>query len=188
MTLHVHSDGSYLLLKKGRSREGGHNFISNTSPQLEKAKPNIAIHVLCNVLKNVMGLAAETEIAATFDNAKEAMTIRNTLEFFNHPQPPTPIQVDNTTAAQFTNKKLKQKRSKAIDMHFYWLQDRADEGKFQMHWKPGTGNLGNYHAKKHSPKHHILKQPIYLHVLQKMANLLQHKTSASARVCLSPQV
>jgi hypothetical protein len=31
----------------------------------------------------------------------------------NHPQPPTPIQTDNLTAASVVNKTIKQKRSKA---------------------------------------------------------------------------
>ena len=36
----------------------------------------------------------------------------------SHPQQPTPIQVDNSTAVGIANKSIKQKRSKAMDMRF----------------------------------------------------------------------
>ena len=47
-----------------------------------------------------------------------------------HPQSPTRIQVYNTTANEFVNKTLKQKRSKAIDMRFYRMQDRLSQQQF----------------------------------------------------------
>ena len=119
MILHVHSDGSYLSIDKARSRAGGHYFLSSPINDPSKAKPNGAIHVLCNILKQVLSSAAETEIASAFYNSREALPLRQVLKFLNHPQPPTPMQVDNTTAINFINKELKQKRSKAIDMHFY---------------------------------------------------------------------
>ena len=36
----------------------------------------------------------------------------------NHTQPPTLIQVDNSTAVGIANKSIKQKRSKAMDMGY----------------------------------------------------------------------
>ena len=110
-----------------------------------------------------MGSAAETEIAAAFENAKEAMPIRNTLKFLNHPQPPTPVQVDNTTAVSFANKELKQKRSKAIDMRFYWLQDRVEQKQFHVYWHPGSENYADYYTKHFSTKDHVSKGPFHLH-------------------------
>lgn len=116
MILHMHSDESYLSLPKAKSRARGHYFLSDFSKDPAMAKLNSSIHVLYHVLKNVMRSAAKTEIASTFENAKEILLLRQVLKFLNHPQPPTPIQVDNTTAVSFVNKDLKQKQSKAIDM------------------------------------------------------------------------
>ena len=84
---HVHSNSSYLSLSKGHSRAGGHYFLSNHSLHPNKVKKNGAIHVLCNILKNIIDSAAEIEIVATFDSTKEALPINNTLEFLNYPQP-----------------------------------------------------------------------------------------------------
>jgi len=45
-----------------------------------------------------MTSAAETEIAALLKNGKSATIIRNTLKDVGYPQPPTPIDSDNSTA------------------------------------------------------------------------------------------
>ena len=69
-----------------------------------------------------MASAAEVEIGATFLAAQESIPLRTCLEELGHKQPPTPIQVGNTTAVGFVNKTIKQKRSKAIDMIIINLQ------------------------------------------------------------------
>ena len=56
--------------------------------------------------------AAEAEIGATFDNGRDTIIIKTTLEEMGHPQPPTPVQVDNSTADAFANGTLKQQRSR----------------------------------------------------------------------------
>ena len=64
-----------------------------------------------------MSLASEAEIGATFLNVKDALPISMTLEELGNPQPPNPMQVDNTTAVGFVNGIINQKRSKAIDLN-----------------------------------------------------------------------
>jgi hypothetical protein len=65
------------------------------------------------VLKHVMSSAAEADIGAVFINAKEGAVLRTTLEELGHPQPPTPMETDNTTATGYINGTIKQKRTKA---------------------------------------------------------------------------
>ena len=119
-----------------------------------------------------MASAAQTEIVVTFDNAKEAITLQHALKFLGHVQPPTPMQVDNTTAANFAQKSLKQKRSKSIDMRFYWLQDRSSQGQFNTHWYPGAHNLGDYLTKHFRVKDHIVKRPLCLFEPKKVVNVV----------------
>jgi hypothetical protein len=38
-----------------------------------------------------------------------------------HSQPPTPLETDNTTATGYSNGTIKQKRTRAMDMRFYWV-------------------------------------------------------------------
>eukprot|EP00957_Ditylum_brightwellii_P200160 15259109-Ditylum_brightwellii.AAC.1 len=67
-----------------------------------------------------MASAAEVELGALFENAKEAVALRTTLQELGHQQPVTPIQVDNSTAHRIVNSNIWQQKSKAIDMQFYW--------------------------------------------------------------------
>jgi hypothetical protein len=116
MWLHVHSDTSYLSVSRAHSRAGGH-FIFSTRPSDPDKAPTVAptrngpIHSICKIMTNVMGLAAEAEIGAAYINAQEAVPIRTTFAEMGHPQPSTPIQVDNATAVGFANDTMKQKRS-----------------------------------------------------------------------------
>jgi hypothetical protein len=109
-----------------------------------------------------MGSAAEVEIGATYACAQEGLPIRQMLVDMGHNQPPTPIQVDNTTAVGFANKTIKQKRSKAIDMRYYWIQDRAEQKQFRIYWGPGENNKGDYHTKHFPITHHRKVRPVYL--------------------------
>ena len=103
-----------------------------------------------------MASAAEAEYGALFLNVQAAILIRTILIEMHHTQPPTPIQVDKSTAVGIANKRIKQKRSKAMDMHFHWIHDRILQQHFHVFWKPGPTNLGDYHS-KHQPTHHHIK-------------------------------
>jgi hypothetical protein len=86
-----------------------------------------------------------------------------------HPQSTTPIQTDNGCATGIANEKVKQLRSKAIDMHFYWIHDRDKQGQFMIHWRKETDNLAYYFTKHHSPTH---KKVMRSHYLLEINNLV----------------
>ena len=72
---------------------------------------NIAV-TSCAIIKIVAASAAEAELGALFINAKEAKIIRIILSELGHPQPPTPIHVDNTTTVVgIVNNTIKRQRS-----------------------------------------------------------------------------
>ena len=172
MILHIHSDCSCLSLLKSQSRAEGCFFSSNYQEKPSKARLNEPIYIVCPVIKSITKSAAEIKIAARFINMQEVVPLRHTLTFFNRPQHATPIQVENTTAAGFTNKTIKQKRSESIDMHFYWMQDRARQEQFKIRWHPGKHSMGDYFTKSFSPADHAAKRPIYLYVSVPVANCL----------------
>ena len=66
-----------------------------------------------------MASAAEAEYGALLLNGQAAVPIRTTLTVMHHPQTTTPIHVDNSTAVGISNKSIKQKRYKAMDMRFH---------------------------------------------------------------------
>ena len=65
-----------------------------------------------------MSSAAEAEIRALYINSQEAIPARHTLEEMGHPQPPTPMQTDNTIVLGVVTNTIQSKRAKAIDMQF----------------------------------------------------------------------
>ena len=169
MLLYIHSDASYLSESEARSRAGGIFFLSNyptaniSSPDSPHPPINGAIHIISTIMNNVCASATEAEVGACFHNAQDACMIRHTLEFLGHPQPATPIQTDNSCAEGIINDTVKQKRSKAIDMRFYWVRDRVRQGQFIIHWKRGRDNYADYYTKHFPASHHQQMRPIYLH-------------------------
>jgi hypothetical protein len=124
---------------------------------------NGAILIISKVLKHVMSSAAESEIGAVFINAKEGAVLRTTLDELGHKHPPSPMETDNTTATGYSNGTIKQKRTKAMDMRFYWIKDRVKQGQFNVYWGPGFQNLADYFTKHHSLAHHKRMRYIYIH-------------------------
>lgn len=166
MVLWVHSDGAYLVEPNAKSRVGGHFFLSDYISDLStisKIVPRLngPIHTLCRILKNIVSSAAECEIAAAFENGRDATVIRRTLIEMGHSQPPTPIQVDNTTAQRFIDGTIKEKRTKSIDMKYHWLKDREQQQQFKFFWKPGKLNLGDPFTKHLSGKDHLRFRKIF---------------------------
>ena len=94
--------------------------------------------------------------------AKYACMLRTTLSEMGHPQPATAIQTDNAVASGIANDKVKQRRSKAIDMRFYWIKDHVKNGELLIHWRQGIDNNADYFTKHHSPSHHRLLRSHYL--------------------------
>ena len=76
------------------------------------------------------------------------------LEELGHKQPPTSLQANNTTAIGITTNNVKQRRSKAMDMRFYWIKDRVSQKQFCIYWKPGKYNKVDYFTKYHPVLHH----------------------------------
>ena len=50
-----------------------------------------------------------------------------------------------------------------MDMRFYWARDRVKQKHFNVLWKPGVINIGDYFTKHHPPEHHKGTRTVYLH-------------------------
>jgi hypothetical protein len=112
MVLAAHSDASYLSEANARSQAGGHFFMSSNTPCPHN---NSAVLTIAQIIKAVMSLAAKAKIGALYIICWEAIPACHTLQFLGHPQPPTPIQTNNTTALGNINING-MKKLKAMDM------------------------------------------------------------------------
>jgi hypothetical protein len=50
-----------------------------------------------------------------------------------------------------------------MDMRYHWLTDRVRKKQFDIHWRQGRENLGDYHTKHHSAQHHKDMRGLILH-------------------------
>ena len=121
MALKVHSDASYLSAPKARSRAGGNLFIGKYS---DASNPNIhngTLVYFVSIIKHVVSSAAEAETGTLFINMKEEEVIIKTLEYMGwHQRKPIPIATNNSTAVRIANDTINKRRSKVMDMRFYW--------------------------------------------------------------------
>jgi len=127
MQLAIESDASYLSVSKARSRAAGFFYLTSNQGLPTSGPYNGPIHVYCCVMKEVLSSAAEAELGALFHNAKEACPLQIALTEMGHPQNATSLSTDNSTAAGISNSTVKQCRSKAIDMSFYWVRDHVSQ-------------------------------------------------------------
>jgi len=176
MLLAIHSDAGYLNEEGARSRAKGHHFLSEnvTSPS-----NNGAIYNEASIIKAVMSSTAKAKIGALYTNARKGVEERKILRAMGHPQPPTPVQTDTSTAEGIINLRVQPKCTKAMDMQFHWLHNRGvNQKQFRFYWHPGTLQRGDYWTKHHPPSHHrqmrgeiLTPHPVVLDFRVRMENI-----------------
>ena len=159
MILTLHSDCSFNSEPGSKSRAAGHWYLSNKG---NYNLSNGAIMVLSKIIKFVMSSAGEGEAATSYLNCRAALPMRVALEEMGHPQPPTPVVMDNTSAVGLTQKTMTPKRSKAYDMRVNWLKCREAQKQFKLIWEPGRLNKADYHSKVHTSREYQNKRKDYV--------------------------
>ena len=151
---------------------------------------NGAVLNVAQIICNVMPSATAAEIGALFVNTRLAIPTRRTLAEMGHPQPPTPVQTDNTTAHGFVTKNLNPKATKSLDMNLWFMRDKSDQKQFHYYWRKGKNNNdADYHTKHHCAAHHRELRPRYLTPRDVLDALRQgqgkplHIFSVTERVC-----
>jgi hypothetical protein len=99
------------------------------------------------IINSVMASVAEAELAAAFLAAQKATQHRNLLAKWGYPQPPTLLRVDNTVALGLANGSINAKRSKSMDMRFFWLVDRVQQRQFCVAPIAGKYNFSDHFTK-----------------------------------------
>ncbi|KAL7525122.1 hypothetical protein ACHAXR_000868 [Thalassiosira sp. AJA248-18] len=135
----------------------GHFFLGSLPQDGCPIKLNGAILTQSTILKCVAASAAEAKLGALFINAMDAKVMRLTLEAMGHPQPPTPIHVDNSTAVGIVNNTIKRQRSRAMNMRYFWLLCQEAQRILNVRYHPGHENLGDFPSKNHNGAqcHHV---------------------------------
>ena len=168
----------------------GISFLAQTPPPPITAKPipfqNRAIMTVYKTTCNVVASAAKAETGGLYNNAQDAIIIHIALEELGHPQPPTPIKTDNTTAHSFVHNNIKQRKPKTWDMRWNWLRNRTVLKQLRIYWEKGVLNEADYHTKHHPPVYHItwwLNSVFNAHNLKQQPDLLTKLHKVVASVC-----
>jgi hypothetical protein len=90
---------------------------------------------------------------------QEAIACHISLLALGHPQLPTPLKTDNSSANSFVNANIKQRHSKTWDMRWNWLRNKTVQELLQIYWDKGINNQAGYFTKHHPPAHHRTMRP-----------------------------
>ena len=151
MILCAHANAGFLNETNSRSRAGAHIYLSENDPF---PRLNGAVLSIAQIIEFDMASAAKAELVAFFVTAREMIPHRQTLIDMGWPQPKSPIQTDNSTAAGVTNKTIVPRRAKMMDMRLWWLRCRGSQDQFRYYWDAGSKNWANYHTKHHPDTYH----------------------------------
>ena len=163
----MHRYASFLSAPGANSKAGGYKYISKPSPDLKNPphKPpplNRPIHVKCTTLNNIPASAMVAELGALFFKCHQGATMIIALEEMVHQQPTTPLVTNSTTSDGFVNDNTQQRKSRAIDMRFYWVRNRFRQGHYLVYWAIRKDNLVDCFTKHHLIKNQCSITSIYL--------------------------
>ena len=83
-------------------------------------------------MKQVISSDAEAKLGALFVNAWKVKIQQLTLEEMGHPQPPTPIHCDNSTAAGICTGTVKLEQLRVMDMICVCMAYQQDTQNFDV--------------------------------------------------------
>jgi hypothetical protein len=141
MKLQLMSDASYLSRPKARSVCGGFSYLGTPTA--------INGPISCGswMINCVCASVAEAETAGGFQIAQTATHHRRILSDLGYPQPPTLLRMDNTVALGLASGQMNAKRSKSMDMRFFWLVDRVEQQQFVVAHIAGLWNIADHFTK-----------------------------------------
>ena len=142
MLLILDGDASYLSEDMARSRAGGVAYLGKSNnPDFI----NGPIDVMSVILPTVVASACESEYASSFLLGQKAMEYQLMLKDLG--QSKTLLTTDNKCSEGISNKTMKLKRSRAIDMRYHWLRDKVEQGVFDVKWRRNTKSLADFFTK-----------------------------------------
>ncbi len=158
-----HSDASYLLEANAHSQACRHFSMGWHADPTKPIKLNGAFFTLCAILCFVVASAAEAKLGVLFLNCKQATIFWLALKEMGHPQPPTPVHCNISTAVGIANNTIERQRLHSMENEVLLGCRWGGSGKIHHQIYPGKKNLADYQSKHHLGAHHTAVCPWYLH-------------------------
>jgi hypothetical protein len=141
MILNMLSDVSFLSRPMAKSVMGYFGYLGLANGI------NGPISCGSKMITCVVASVAEAELAGGFQAALIAVLHRRTLHDLGYHQPPTLLRMDNSVAVSIANATINAKRSKTMDMRFFWLTDRVKQGQLTVDHIAGIWNIADHFTK-----------------------------------------
>ena len=145
MVLAMHWYAGFHNESKGRIWAGAHIFLAEDEPIPRWNEPILTIS---QVIKFLLSSAVKSELLS-ISVTEKLVPMRQTLIEMGWPQPPTPIQTDNSMASGVLNDTIIARKNKSMDLRFHWLRCSEAQQQFCFYWDPGSNNWFNYITKHH---------------------------------------
>jgi hypothetical protein len=123
MILCAHSDAGFLNELQSRSQAGAHIFLLEDVSMARSSPLPKSSNLLWHLLPNQNLLPSSSLHAKMIPH-------RQTLIDMGWPQPKSPIQTNNSTAAGVVNNTIVLRRSKMMDMRLWWLHCWVSQDQF----------------------------------------------------------
>jgi hypothetical protein len=157
MVYNMMSDASYLCRPRARSAYGHLGYLGPD----EWINGPVSCAANIKTISCVVASVAEAELTGGFQAAQIGVQHRNTLKDLGYPQPATSLRMDNIVALGIAEGKTNGKRSKSMDMRFFWLADRVRQTQFRIHHVPGQWDIADFFTKP-LPRHKFNQFAHYL--------------------------
>jgi hypothetical protein len=125
--------------------------------------PSLRVDAPATLNETTTTAKQSSSMKTSVDNLAPALRVEVKEPLTEPTVPPRQVQADDSTATGIANDSIKQKQSKAIDMHFYWIRDHVRQGQFHIFWKRGIHNRADYFTKHHPAAHHQDIRSSYLY-------------------------
>ncbi len=94
------------------------------------------------------------------------------------------MHCDNATAVKIANSTVKRRRSRSMEIRFFWISGKVAQDMYALAWHPGQENLADYQKKHHMGSHHLAVQPWYLHMKNSPCFLPRAQTPSALKGCV----
>jgi hypothetical protein len=71
-----------------------------------------------------------------------------------------------------------------MEMHFFWVEDKIAQDRYNLSWHPRQENLADYQSKHHVGTHHVNVRPWYSYMEISPRYLPQAQRPSSLKGCV----
>ncbi len=179
--LNIHSDTSFHPRQTHTAEHAGTSSWDGNRISHSQSNSMEHFYLVCNI---TVCCCICCRGRTWYINCKHTTIFWLNLEEMSHPQPPTPINCDNSTMVGIVNNTVKHQCSQSLEMRFFWVADAVEAGKFDIKYYPGKENLGKYQSKHHIGAHHIAVCPRYVHKQASVGELPRASKPSTLKWCV----